>query len=186
MTIASIKLPAFWGSQTIDNIIEDENSIVQTLDNNLLDENGTLILIFQDLLQIVPSVGSRQVFLTLTDNRKFIVIATKDDELTCQPLDEFCAIKDPGETLDYTIDYSAIMNASEPPDSIASSTWMLELTGTESSLALTGSSGYNGTTATVWISGGNRTGLKHRLINHIICASGRHYERTITIWIKSK
>ena len=41
-------------------------------------------------------------------------------------VDNFCAIKDPGEVLDYTIDWSDVLNATDPVDSITVSTWAIE------------------------------------------------------------
>ena len=182
MTITALKTTTGYG--TIQNTIVDHLGVTQTLDNNILDATGTLVLLFRDQLFIVPSRTSRQLFHT-TDNRKFIVI-TKDPDLICQPLDEFCATKDPGEVLDYTIDYSAVLIESDPPDSIIASTWTLELSLKETTLVITDDSLFTGIDATVWVSGGSVTGLKHKLINHIVCASGRQYERTIILRIRSK
>jgi len=40
--------------------------------------------------------------------------------------------------------------------------------------------------ATVWVSGGGRLGTFHKLINNVVTAGGRTYERTIQVEIRNK
>lgn len=186
MTIAYIK-NADGSGATVQNTFRDSAGTLHTLlSDYFTEDSGVQTLIFRDQLLTTPKKGGKRVF-EITDTRKFVATVTKDDpQMTCQTIDEFCAAKDPGEILDYTIDYEAVMNESEPPDSIVSSTWAIDLHPKETTLAIDDDSQFTDFTATVWISGGVYTGLNHRLTNHVITASGRHYERTITIWIKSK
>jgi hypothetical protein len=106
--------------------------------------------------------------------------------MSCPIQDDFCAIKDPSEVLDYTIDYTDVLAQSDPPDSIVSSTWAIGQRTLETTLTIVDDTIFTVNTATVWMSGGSLTGLQHRLTNHITCASGRQYERTITFVIQSK
>ena len=186
MTIAYVK-NADGSGATVQNTFRDDAGTLHTLlSDYFTDDSGAQTLIFRDQLLTTPAKSSRRVF-EITDNRRFVATVTKDEVgMTCQTIDEFCAAKDPGEILDYTIDYETVMNESEPPDSIVSSTWVLDLHPKETTLTIDDDTPFTDFTTTVWISGGAYTGLQHLLTNHVICASGRHYERTITIWIKSK
>jgi len=100
-------------------------------------------------------------------------------------LDDFTAIKDPAEILDYTIYYEALLLESMPPDSIVASTWTIEAIATGAQLTILSES-FTGVDATVWISAGGKTNTHHRLVNHVTTASSREYERTITVWIMTK
>lgn len=186
MTIAYIK-NADGSGATVQNTFRDNAGVLHTLLSDYFTEDvGTQTLIFRDQLLTKPAKGSKRVF-SITDNRKFVATVIKDGAgMTCQTIDEFCATKDPGEVLDYTIDYEDVMNESEPPDSIVASTWVLDLRPLETTLNIDDASQFTIIDATCWISGGSLTGLGHKLTNHVTCASGRQYERTITIWIKSK
>jgi hypothetical protein len=186
MTVAYVKNSDGSGG-TVQNQFRDAAGTLHTLlSDYYTDDAGTQHLIFRDIIISKPAKSSLRVF-EITDDRKFVATVVKDDPgMTCKSIDEFCATKDPGEVLDYTIDYEAVMNESEPPDAIVASTWTLALHNAETTLAIDNDTQFTSTDATVWISGGLYTGLQHKLINHVICASGRHYERTITIWIKSK
>ena len=186
MTIAYVK-NADGSGATVQNTFRDDAGTLHTLlSNDYTDDAGVQHTVFRDQLITIPSKNSRRVF-EITDDRKFVATVIKDGPgMTCKTIDEFCATKDPGEVLDYTIDYETVMNESEPPDSIVASTWVLDLHPKETTLAIDDDTQFTITSATVWISGGAYTGLHHLLTNHVTCASGRQYERTITIWIKSK
>ena len=98
-------------------------------------------------------------------------------------LDNFCATKDPQEVLDYTIDYTVILQTTTPDDAIAISSWIIDKD--DGSLIITASS-HDGLIAQVWVSGGGKLGSTWKLINHITTTDGREYERTITLKIRSK
>jgi hypothetical protein len=186
MTIAYVKNSDGTGG-TVQNTFRDAAGTLHTLlSDYYTDDAGTQHLIFRDELITTPVKGGKRIF-TITDNRRFVATVTKDEVgMTCQTIDEFCAVKDPGEILDYVIDYEAVMNETEPPDSIVASSWLLDLRPLENTLAIDDDTQFSTIDTTVWISGGTLTGLGHLLTNHVTCASGRHYERTIVIWIKSK
>lgn len=186
MTIAYVK-NADGSGATVQNTFRDSAGTLHTLlSDYYTDDAGVQHLIFRDQLLTVPKKGSNRVFET-TDDRRFVAtVITDDPQMTCKTIDEFCATKDPGEVLDYTIDYETVLNESEPPDSIVASTWVLDLHVKETTLAIDNGTQFSDFTATAWISGGTLTGLGHKLTNHITTAAGRHYERTIMIWIKSK
>jgi len=95
----------------------------------------------------------------------------------------FAVTKDPQSVLDYQIDYTTVMAASTPDDAIASSAWAM--VGIESDLVIDSNS-FTDDIATVWLSGGGKLGSIYRLTNHIVCASGREYDRTIKVTIQSK
>ena len=186
MTIAYVKNADGTGG-IVQNTFRDSAGTLHTLlSDYYTDDPGVQHLIFRDQLITKPAKTSKRVF-EITDNRKFVATVTKDGAgMTCQTIDEFCATKDPGEILDYTIDYETVMNESEPPDAIVSSSWALDLHTKETSLLIDDGTQFTGIDATVWISGGLYTGLGHRLTNTVLTAAGRVYERTIEIWIKSK
>lgn len=186
MTIAYVK-NADGSGATVQNTFRDDAGTLHTLlSDYYTDDPGAQHLIFRTQLITTPKKGAKRVF-EITDNRKFVATVTKDEAgMTCQTIDEFCATKDPGEVLDYTVDYETVMNESDPPDSIVASTWVLTQHSKETTVNIDNDSIFTDFTATAWISGGALTGLDHKLTNHITTAAGRHYERTITIWIKSK
>lgn len=185
MTIAYYRTADGTGA-TVQNTYRRADGTLHTLDNSYTNAAGVPYVIFRDKL-ITTQIGtSKRLFLT-TDTRKFTATIVKGDVgMTCRDIDDFCAAKDPTEVLDYTIDYTDVMNESDPPDSIVASSWTLQLAAPETALAIDDDTQFTGTTATAWISGGVRTSLEHQLTNHITCASGRQYERSITIWIVSK
>ena len=184
MTIAYYRT-ADGGGATVQNKYRSADGVLHTLSNSYTNAVGTPYIVFRDQLITKPIGPSKRLF-TPTDVRTFTATIVKGDvTMTCRDIDDFCAAKDPTEVLDYTIDYTNVMNESDPPDSIVSSSWSLELAAPETTLQID-SDGFDGTTATAWISGGLRTSLEHQLVNHITCASGRQYERSITVWIVSK
>ena len=103
--------------------------------------------------------------------------------MTCCTVDNFCAAKDPEEKLDYNIDYTLIMQTTDPDDAIIISVW--NIVNDDGSLIIDSSS-HDGLIASVWLSGGGKLGSFWKVTNHITTQDGREYERTITVWIKSK
>jgi hypothetical protein len=187
MTIAYVK-NADGSGATVQNTFRDSGGTLHTLlSDDFTDSDGNPFLVFRDQLVVVPVGTSNQVF-HVTDTRTFLATVDKELNMTCPVQDEFCAIKDPGEILDYTCDYTDVLAESDPPDSITASTWTLLscASGKETTLSILDDTQFTDTTATVWMGGGSITGLSHELTNHITCASGRQYERTITLWIQSK
>jgi hypothetical protein len=83
--------------------------------------------------------------------------------------------KDPGETLDYTINWAAPLGT----DTITNSVWAVS----DTSLVETDSS-MTATTATVWLSAGtlNQT---YSVKNTITTAAGRVFDQTVNIKIAS-
>lgn len=84
--------------------------------------------------------------------------------------------KDPNEKLDYTIDWSAALVAT---DTITASEWTIPegITATAQT--------FDNTKAIVWLSGGAE-GVKYAVANRVTTAGGRIMERTVTIKIKSR
>ena len=78
--------------------------------------------------------------------------------------------KDPGATLDFTIDWSEWLD----DDTISSSDWTVPDGITEASAT------NDTTTATVWLSGGT-AGTRYTVTNTIVTAGGRTDERSIVI-----
>ena len=98
-------------------------------------------------------------------------------------LDDFRACKDPNELLDYSIDYSIIFNATDPPDGFVSSTWTVTPAGlTIENTAID----IPNKKVTAWVSGGLKLETRYKLVNHIGTVSGREFERTILIIIRNK
>lgn len=84
------------------------------------------------------------------------------------------ANKDPSDVLDYTIDYSALLDG----DTIASSVWSVDA-------GITIDSDTNTTTnATVWVSGGT-SGNVYTFTNTITTAGGRTFERSARLTVKN-
>ena len=79
--------------------------------------------------------------------------------------------KDPGAKLDYAVDWTAQLQASE---TISTSTWTVPTGLTKVSEAISGGK------AIVWLSGGT-VGVAYSVTNHIITNQSREDERTIPI-----
>lgn len=79
-------------------------------------------------------------------------------------IDRFDHPKDPDETLDYSIDWSARLDEG---DSISSSTWIISPTG-----LVQESAAFNGALTTIWVSGGEM-GKTYTLTNRIQTSAGR-------------
>lgn len=79
--------------------------------------------------------------------------------------------KDPDAVLDYMIDWSDWLGAT---DTIASATWTVPDGLTEDSSTETT------TTATIWLSGGT-AGASYALVCRVVTTEGRTDDRTITI-----
>ena len=91
----------------------------------------------------------------------------------------FIADKDPDEVIDYCIDWTSVLNAQSPVDTISTSTWTAEN-------GLVIDSNTNTTTeATVWVSGGNVNKITS-LTNKIVTAGGRTHERSIELRVRQK
>lgn len=86
---------------------------------------------------------------------------------------------DPDENLDYTFDYSRVLEG----DTIQSSVW----TQTQGDALLTVATPSNTTsTATIWLSGG-RLGSFYKVTNHVVMTpSGREFDRTLLVRIVEK
>ena len=91
----------------------------------------------------------------------------------------FSAIKDPSAVEDYTIDWSATLNASSPVDTISTSSW------TADNGVTVGSDANTTTTTTVFISGGTR-GKYSNVVNTVVTTGGRTYERTISVLLQDE
>ena len=86
------------------------------------------------------------------------------------------APKDPDETLDYIVDWSARLGAD---DTISTSAFTVPA-------GLTKDSDDNTTTtATVWLSGGT-LGETYEILNRVTTAGGRTYDQTLKLKIKAK
>ena len=88
---------------------------------------------------------------------------------------------DPQETLDYTFDWSAFLDAAgSPGDSVAQSSWTIApQAGSPPAPALSGAV-FTPTTATVFVSDAS-AGAIYQLSNRITTAQGRIAERSITL-----
>lgn len=85
--------------------------------------------------------------------------------------------KDPDEVLDYDLDWGNQMTLDT--DTIASSTWTVPV-------GITKNSSTNSTTATkIWVSGGT-AGQTYALVNEIVTAGGRTFERTVNLKVKER
>lgn len=84
--------------------------------------------------------------------------------------------KDPDEVLDYVIDWTARLGA----DTIVTSMWAIE-----DGTSVIDSNTFNGTSATVWLSGG-AIGEKVLARNRVVTTGGRTMDQTISIKIKAK
>ena len=91
----------------------------------------------------------------------------------------FSVIKDPDAVLDYAIDWDTNWLDG---DTISASTWAI--TGPDSSLVVDSESETTAIT-TVWLSGGT-LGRTYSVTNHIVTASGRADDRTITVTVTQK
>lgn len=83
--------------------------------------------------------------------------------------------KDPDETLDYRISWSARLAG----DTIASSEWTVPSGMTKESDSNTN------TATTIWLSGGTDK-QTYSIVNHIVTAEGRVMEQTVRIRVKSR
>lgn len=95
----------------------------------------------------------------------------------------FSRTKDPAEVLDYSIDYSPVLQAVTPVDSISTSNWRIDAPVYD---LVIDSDSHNGLIATVWLSGGTRLGARHKVVNTIVTTEGRTFERTIELKVLNK
>jgi hypothetical protein len=86
------------------------------------------------------------------------------------------SLHDPQAVLDYQIDWSAWLGT----DTISTSTWTVPTGLTQPS-----ASSHSDTTATVWLAGGTE-GNSYTVTNHILTASGRQDDRSITITVAQR
>jgi hypothetical protein len=84
-------------------------------------------------------------------------------------------LKDPGASLDYTIDWSGWLGT----DTIATSTW------TAATGIVIGVTANTTTSATAWLSSGT-VGQIYAVTNHIVTAAGRTDSRTLEIEVQVK
>jgi len=84
-------------------------------------------------------------------------------------------VKDPAAVLDYGLDWSAWLDG----DTIDTSTWTIT-----TGLTKDGDD-HDGTTTTVWLSGGT-AGTSYRATNRITTTGGRTDERTIRITVSDR
>ena len=84
--------------------------------------------------------------------------------------------KDPNSELDYAIDWSTWLAASE---TISTSTWILESGITKLSDTKTS------TTTTVWISGGTAS-IDYTVTNRIITSAGRTVDRSFILFVRER
>ena len=89
----------------------------------------------------------------------------------------FAAIKDPDAVLDYRIDWTNVLDNSDPVDTIATSDWVVD-----AGLVIDSDSETQNIT-TAWVSAGT-LGQLGRLVNTIVTAGGRTHVRTIEISVK--
>lgn len=83
-------------------------------------------------------------------------------------------VKDPGEVLDYAVDWSAHL---ADGDTIVSSSWVVATgltVGTDSETT---------TRTTIWLSGGT-AGTEYRVTNTVTTAQGRTFERSFTVTVQ--
>jgi hypothetical protein len=85
-------------------------------------------------------------------------------------------MKDPDAVLDYRVDWTAWLQASE---TITTSTWILE------SGIVQNSTSNTTTTATVWLSGGT-AGTAYKVTNRVTTNQGRTDDRTIKVFVTDR
>lgn len=85
--------------------------------------------------------------------------------------------KDPSDVLDYTIDWTAELNAPSPPDAIASVVWSVPAGITQ------GATLQAGPRTTIWLSGGT-AGTDYTITCRITTDQGRVIERSRKIRVR--
>jgi len=93
--------------------------------------------------------------------------------------ERFRANHDPQSNVDYTIDWSLVLTASSPIDTISTSAWRVE---GDDAMSL-GAAGESGSNVSTFVTGGTAGGVA-KLINTITTAGGRTHERTIYLTVK--
>lgn len=89
--------------------------------------------------------------------------------------------KDPGEELDYALDWTARLTTGRVVDTISSSTWSVSPSG---GVTVTASS-TQGAITTVWLDGG-QVGQTYTITNTIVTAGNRTMVQSIQIRIASR
>lgn len=85
-------------------------------------------------------------------------------------------LKDPEAKLDYGFDWSAWLATGE---TISGSTWDVP-----AGLTVVSNS-HNGTTSSIWLSGGT-SGVDYDITNHIVTSAAREDDRTMKIKVRPK
>jgi hypothetical protein len=85
---------------------------------------------------------------------------------------------DPQETLDFTIDFTAQLNAAEPADVISDATWRIDSRNTGLNIL---SETLTATAATVLVEGNVKSGQRFRLVCTAVTVGGRRMERSILV-----
>jgi len=87
-------------------------------------------------------------------------------------------VHDPNSVLDYTIDWTDWLAASE---TISASSWTVPAGITQTTPAPS----FTNTVTTIWITGGT-LGTDYDLVNHITTNQGREQDQTITLRVRSR
>ncbi len=87
-------------------------------------------------------------------------------------------VHDPQAVLDYAIDWSAWLAASE---TISASTWTVQTGLTEAPAGHSATT----TTATIWLTGGTLM-TSYAVTNHITTNQGRQQDQTITLQVRDR
>lgn len=95
----------------------------------------------------------------------------------------FKTTKDSGETLDYAIDFTTILNATEPRDVLSNVEWTVE---GRDALLMVVNSDLTSTVAWVLVTGGGINGSIYRLRCRAQTVGGKTIERSILITIQDK
>ncbi|MDK1377107.1 MULTISPECIES: hypothetical protein [unclassified Sinorhizobium] len=88
------------------------------------------------------------------------------------------ALKDPDEVKDYSLNWAALLGAS---DTITSSTWTID----DGDGLTIDSDSNNSTATTVWLSSGT-AGTNYSLVNRIVTAGGRTFDQTVRLKVRAK
>jgi hypothetical protein len=88
---------------------------------------------------------------------------------------------DPGETLDYTFDWSdSLDDGASPTDTIATSSWSITPQEASPTAPVLSNERQTANTATVFVAGAG-FGRLYRLTNRIVTAQGRTAERSVVL-----
>jgi hypothetical protein len=96
---------------------------------------------------------------------------------TTPPPQKIWPVKDPTETLDYTVVWSQLLSG----DRIESSSW----TANDATVTVQSNSTYTNTTATVWLSGGTAN-TTVEVTNTVTTSGGRTFVRSAILPVNSR